>query len=277
MQNNLSFIITDKNIVVNFDGQTHIIPNKGQTAEQLILALKAGDENDIQNLVDAAKRLELDSGGLFTAKNGKIKVDGKAAHRSIEQKIADFMAEGLPYEPLRLFLEKINQNPSERAKNELYAFLEKNNHPLTADGNFIGYRRVREDYKDIYTGKIDNSPGATPSMPRKEVDPDPNKTCSKGLHIANWYYSSSIYNSGQGIMLEVEVNPKDVVAVPVDYENAKMRVCAYKVLRVVDQENSSTTLVNNTISEIKNCKECGTKLVLGENDNMCVDCEDKLL
>jgi hypothetical protein len=278
MQGELSWLTTTNSIVINFDGQTHIVPNKGDIAEKLIVALKAKDENEISNLVDAAARLEKESGGLFKAKDGQIEANGETVHRSVEQKIAEFMAEGLPYEPLKNFLEKVNQNPSQRARHELYAFLEKNNHPITETGNFIGYRRVRDDFKDIYSGKFDNSPGQICSMPREQVDDDPTRTCSKGLHVANWYYAHDCYGGGGGVMLEVEINPKDVVAVPIDYEGSKMRVCEFKVLRVVDQENSSTTLTNvssasKALPLEMTCQECGVELVSGE-DEICVDCED---
>jgi hypothetical protein len=36
--------------------------------------------------------------------------------------------------------------------------------------------------------------------------------------------------------LEVKVSPQDVVAVPPDYSQQKMRVCRYTVLRQTDQE-----------------------------------------
>ena len=87
-------------------------------------------------------------------------------------------------------------------------------------------------------------------------------------------------------MLEVEVNPSDVVSIPVDYNNSKMRVCKYKVLGVVDKEHSSdvSLRVVNPIpvdhfsddksdsEEPTHCEECGIEL---EDDEsfVCRDCE----
>jgi DNA-binding transcriptional regulator/RsmH inhibitor MraZ len=82
---------------------------------------------------------------------------------------------------------------------------------------------------DLQTGKFDNHPGKTPKMDRKDVDPDRNQTCSRGLHVAAYIYAKDFY--GNGHLLEVKVNPKDVVAVPPDYNAQKMRVCEYFVVR----------------------------------------------
>jgi hypothetical protein len=80
------------------------------------------------------------------------------------------------------------------------------------------------------------------------VDEDPNNTCSYGLHVANWDYAYNNYGGKSDIMLEVEVDPADVVAIPVDYNQSKMRVCKYKVINVVSQE-SSFPLRNTNLSE----------------------------
>jgi len=101
----------------------------------------------------------------------------------------------------------------------LYSFLEHNGHPLTEGGHFIAYRGVTEDFKDMHTRTFNNSPGSVCEMPREEVDDNPNNTCSTGLHVASFKYASDFGPK----VVEVKINPKDVVAVPVDYNGIKMR------------------------------------------------------
>jgi hypothetical protein len=276
MQTEVNFIITGNNVVVNYDGQTHIISRRETLASELIDVLKSRDYEKVEGLLSRAKRLEADSKGVFTVQEGKAMVNGIEAHPVVAQKIADFMNEGLPYEPLMRFTEKLGNNPSERAKQELYAFLDKNNHPITKSGNFIGYKKVRDDFKDVHTGTFDNSPGLIVEMPREAVDDNPNQTCSRGLHLANWEYASNFYVGGK--MLECEVDPADVVAVPVDYNQAKMRVCKYKVIGIVDQERSEPLYSmpeEESISEecdMTTCQECGIEI--DEGGDMCEDCND---
>jgi len=242
MKNKFSWAISDSNVTVNFEGKTHIVPLHEPLAKDLIQALKEKRLEDIPNLISVAKRIEKMSQGEFIVQDGVILVDNIPAPKVLSDKILNFSNSGLPFEPLLNFAKKVQKNPSFRAVNELYSFLEKNDHPITESGNFIAYKRVRGDFKDIHSGTFDNSVGKTISMPRNQVNEDPDQTCSQGLHVANWWYAHTQFassNSDTDIMLEVEINPADVVAVPNDYNNAKMRVCKYTVLGVVNSEHSS--------------------------------------
>jgi hypothetical protein len=239
-KNRFACAITDNNVTVCFSGQTHIVPRTEALADRLIKAIKEGRTDDIPNLITETKRKIVAYGkGDFTIQDGLIMVNGQPVHEVLGRKILKFQSEGLPHKPLVRFAENLQKNPSFRAVNELFTFLEKNDHPITEDGKFIAYKKVRKDYKDIYSGRFDNHPGETPNMPRNQVNEDSSQTCSEGLHVANWDYAYNHYGSRDDIMLEVEVNPADVVSIPIDYNNAKMRVCEYKVLCVVDKEHSS--------------------------------------
>lgn len=284
---NVNWMITDHNIVVNYDGQTHMVPRTDASAPKLIQALKDKSYDDIPNLISQVKRLEEESDGAFTVKDGQVFIDGSPAPAALGRKISDFAAEGLPYEPLVLFTKNVRKNPSFRAVNELYQFLEKNNHPITESGKFIAYKKVRPDFKDIHSGTFDNSPGTVVEMPRNEVNEDPNQTCSRGLHCSNFKYASEHFGTSTDTMLEVEVDPADVVAIPVDYNQAKMRVCKYKVLGVVDKESSvvlrDTTKSSSDYEEDEDdceeyCADCGDYHLVEndcyEDDYCAADCND---
>lgn len=44
-------------------------------------------------------------------------------------------------------------------------------------------------------------------------------------------YALNHYGSSSGTkIVKVKVHPKDVVSIPVDYNNAKMRTCGYEVI-----------------------------------------------
>src|ERR1700677_2718867 len=92
----IAYVITDHNITVNYDGQTHIISRTDSLADKLILALRERREQDIPNLVSAAKRIEKFGQGNFTIKDGKIFVNGQEAPTVLSNKIVRFSNEGLP-------------------------------------------------------------------------------------------------------------------------------------------------------------------------------------
>jgi hypothetical protein len=73
------------------------------------------------------------------------------------------------------------------------------------------------------TGYIPYPVGAIVEMPRGQVVHNPSEACSHGLHVGTFSYAKSYANSGK--MLEVHVNPRDVVSVPNDAGGQKVRVC----------------------------------------------------
>lgn len=135
--------------------------------------------------------------------------------------------EGYPVDHMLAFLENLLQNPSARAIEQLYNFLEKCNLPITPDGHFIAYKRIRSNWMDCHSGTISNRIGAVIEVSRQCVDDNPNRTCSYGLHVCSLEYLKHFH--GERLILTKQ-NPRDVVAIPTDYNDTKMRVCRYEVL-----------------------------------------------
>jgi len=144
-------------------------------------------------------------------------------------KLVEVAEEGFDITPLSNFAKRVRKNPSEAVRSRLYEFLEHGQLPLTEDGSFIAYKVVRGNFKDKHSGRFDNSPGQLVSMPREQVDDNDNRTCSTGLHVCSKDYIRS-FRSGDDKLIACIVGPEDVVSVPVDYNNTKMRTAAYHVL-----------------------------------------------
>lgn len=135
--------------------------------------------------------------------------------------------------PLAKFVVKLARNPYKDVADQLFRFIQVCGLTLTEDGDFLAYKNVRSDFKDIYSGTMDNSVGATVRMPRHAVEKDPDKTCAAGLHFAAWDYLSS-YGKGLKTVI-VKISPTDVVSIPSDYNNMKGRACEYTILKEVEQ------------------------------------------
>ena len=137
------------------------------------------------------------------------------------------LQEGFSIEPMVLFMENLMSNPSKRSVLELYGFLEKSNLPITPDGHFLAYKKVRDNYLDCHSGTMDNSVGKVLEMERNEVDDDKDRTCSSGLHFCSISYLNCF--GGERTMI-LKINPRDVVSIPSDYNDAKGRTCRYEVI-----------------------------------------------
>jgi hypothetical protein len=130
---------------------------------------------------------------------------------------------------IKLFIDNMFLNPRWGSVEQLGRFLKHNNLPLTEDGCFLGYKAVRYDYKDKYTGTLNNSPGNTVVMPRKDVTFDPDIACSAGLHVGTHEYAKD-FGCGTDRVVIVKVNPAHCVSVPFDEDAQKLRCSQYEVL-----------------------------------------------
>jgi hypothetical protein len=176
---------------------------------------------NIARTVDSIEEIDVVDGVLY--------FNGEEVQSALASRILDIVEEGLPVEPWVAFAKNVYANPAQFSRDELYLFLEKADLPITEDGCFLAYKNVNDNYRDIYSGKFDNSVGSVCEMPRFMVDQNRNNTCSVGLHFASKDYLP-FYRGGGGHTMVVKINPADVVSIPSDYDNTKGRTWRYEVV-----------------------------------------------
>jgi hypothetical protein len=229
--------ITGRQITIVFaDGDIKSVSKSDEALYNKVSAIiKEENYACIRSLVDIKDHINTYGGGRITVSNDVVLIDSEKLPEALSTKLFQFINSGLPIDYLVKFWDNLKKNPSYRSIQQLYSFLEKNNHPFTDDGMFIAYKKIRPNFKDIHSGTFDNSVGSVVQVNRNEVDEDPNKTCSYGLHVANYDYACNHFGTPQDILVLVIVNPADVVAIPTDYNESKMRVCKYKVSGVIER------------------------------------------
>lgn len=202
-------------------------------------AISEGDVQKEQTHVKKALDLINTRRAIKSYTKGNIKIEGSTLYykdlvvdSGLTRKIIEMMKEGKDFEFLLPFLENLMLNPSRKAVARLYDFLMATDIEITEDGHFIAWKYVRNDYKDCFSGTFDNSPGKRVEVPRNTVDEDDNVTCSSGLHVCSESYIGAV---GNRRIVSVKVHPRDVVSIPVDYNDAKMRTCGYTVLEDVTE------------------------------------------
>lgn len=216
-------------ITLVLNGNTYTVDKSHMNYEKIKTAIKDSKFEELEGLLDITKSIKDFSCGQVIIKDGVVSYNGVDVQNSITRRIISLNQQGFPFEPVVRVLDNLMNNTSKRAVDETYTFLEFNNLPITEDGCFLAYKRVRDDFTDFRTGKIDNKIGTEVSMPRNAVCDNKDLTCSAGLHVCSLEYLKN-FHSGIGHIIIVKVNPADVVSVPVDYNNSKMRVCKYKVI-----------------------------------------------
>lgn len=238
-----------QNITVFVNGEVHVAHSSHPNFDRILEGVFDGDES-VVDLFDvaqaAATRFERLTERVTTA-NGKLYLDGVEVNNSLSNQVVRFLKEGVEdWVPLVNFFENVQSNPNEHSREQLYDWLNATGgFTITEEGWIIGYKgvkRTEDGFTSVFTGKaivngevheghIPNFPGAVVTMPRDEVIFDPAVGCHQGLHVGTYEYAE---NFAKGALLEVHVNPRDVVSVPTENGWAKMRVCRYSVVDTID-------------------------------------------
>jgi hypothetical protein len=169
-------------------------------------------------------------------RDGSVWFRGQRLDNVVGDIVLDVVRDGCDPQAWVNFADKVFANPSEFAREELYEWLTKAEMPIAPDGDFYAYKYVRNDYKDAYSGKFDNSVGQVVEMPRDAVNPNRNNHCAPGLHFCSLDYLKDI-GGGGGVgnrLMLVKINPADVVSIPSDYKFTKGRTCRYSVVDELD-------------------------------------------
>lgn len=231
------FLITKDVIKFSAYKLTYTVPNSHVNFNKIKEMLQAEQTRKAVGLYNDGLKKEVKKGIVFKGNDfyykGQIlpEIFAKAYRSCLENKVA--------FSSVTKFFDNVLANPALSSVKDFARFLEHCQMPITNRGTFLAYKRVRADFKDCHSGRIDNSVGRKVSIERKAVDNNCNNTCSYGLHVCAYSYLGHF--SGDRVVV-VEVNPKDVVAVPVDYDGAKIRVCEYRVL---DELKNFTKRIKN--------------------------------
>jgi len=228
--------------VVTSDGNTvSITALSHRNYDEIREAIKVRNYDEAQKLLDLAGEMA----ARFSSVAGSVKIQhgllyfgDRPVNGVLGDRAVQMHKEGFDMSPMFKFVENLYQNPSRRAVNELYGFLEATDLPITDDGCFLAYKMVRDDYKSHYDGKTDNSIGVHVSIQRNQVDEDADRTCSYGLHFCSQGYLGSYASHGRVVILKI--NPRDVVSIPTDYNNSKGRACAYDVVGEFNNKPTTT-------------------------------------
>jgi hypothetical protein len=124
--------------------------------------------------------------------------------------------------------------------------LEKTNSGGNHTGKYMGnldelYNNISDVsgtvYTDAYTGTFRIKIGEPVKMDRAKVNPDPNQSCSYGLHLGNESFMKSNMGAFGKVGLICLVNPKNVTSVP-EYDSGKMRTCEYLPIAIAELDDN---------------------------------------
>lgn len=214
------------------------------------IAIKA----EVGGLMNPAKRIELATDNRFEFdgnKNMYLKGTDIPIPNILAKKFIQFINENLPIEAMVNFWMHLLLNPDTAVREQLYGFIEHRDIAITQRGYLVcakavavkrkydkltGEKIIVKEYdeeigeliKEEYTHDMTFEPyhsgdhgmiikmGQAVTMPREKCDNNPHQTCSAGLHVGSIEYVRD-FGREDGVILEVLVSPRHVVAVPVKF------------------------------------------------------------
>ena len=211
-----------------------------KTARRLVASLVLG--RDLRHVAEKIRVTD----------NGNVIFDGKQVHGAVSDTVASYYFEGHEdFLPLVQFMAKVLDNPNEHSRESLYEWMQHLSFNIADDGDILAYKSVdyrNDKYRSIsqgfgyvngekVSGNLDNAPGNIVSMDRDDVTHDPSQGCSTGLHVGTVDYARTFAGNA---LIEVKIDPRDVVSVPTEDAASKMRVCRYEVVRDVTSKALNT-------------------------------------
>jgi hypothetical protein len=235
MTKHIASTVTDSGILLFVDGARYVIGNDHPNFGKIKDAIGRGDYDSIADLADirSAVRKWMNNGSEFALTDDLIHLNGLPFSEAVTDKVLAMIDAGNTADPLFNFLRKVRENPAKHAQDELLLFCVANGFMIHEDGDVLAYKSVRGDYTDIHSGKFRNAVGDVVEMPRFQVDDKRENTCSTGLHFASHEYASTWAGAIDGDnrrLMVMKIHPKDVVSIPVDYNNQKGRCARYEVI-----------------------------------------------
>ena len=259
----MKYIISDSGVVNAFvGGEAYTFDKNHHNYNALIRHLKSGNVEHFEAAYDVASSVEHFCDGYVHVKNGTLNWNGIPMPELFTDRILDMKKEGFDFDSMLNFMCNLNDNPSDKSILELFDFMQNKNLPITQDGHFLAYKAVRPDFKDIYSGSIDNSVGEVVEVDRSKVDSNRNKHCGAGLHVGAIDYVTSYGgisldnhdnndSDGGNQIVICKVNPADVVSVPSDARFQKLRACRYEVVAVFeDVFDKSVEVLGSTVDNV---------------------------
>lgn len=275
------------------DDYTKVVSDTHPNFDQLLTALrdKPQDEERIKNLADPTRGLSAQLAEIsdrVTADTHNVYLDGQRIHNSLSEQILKRLQAGdQDWSRFVKFMLNLDDNPSYQAQQSVHRWIQANGLTITPDGNFIGYKGVQKNGMSVSSGpnnyvdgvlyqkgadtRVPHEIGSVISKKRHQVDDDTRSACSVGLHVGTEKYARDFAPR----LLTVEINPRDVVSVPDNDLEWKIRVCQYKVLALADpmhfeQPSFDPEPLTVTAQEVKSEEDpvqtaLDAKLTLAEN------------
>lgn len=190
---------------------------------------------DEQNMIYDIEKIELPQG--FKFKDNKLVYTNIELAGNIVKRFE--MSNEVNRNRMVKFINKLAEVDSRLVFDMICGFLEANPDIMfDDDGDLLMWKAIDDDYCAHHSNpdgtRNFHKIGIPIEMKRDEVERNKEVTCSSGLHVCSKSYLP-YYAGGSDILVECKVDVRDIVSIPSDYNNAKIRCCKYVPIAFFDK------------------------------------------
>jgi len=238
------------------DGKPFTVTSKHPNYLTVMEALRLKQYDQVHGLLDIQKMVEKQvekyqtiNGIKLDLAAGTVTYKGFVIGGNLVQQILTMARRKFDVTPMCNVINNAMSNPNVDVPGRVYDWMVAANMPISDDGCLIAYKRVRTDMTSFYDGKTFHRVGQVTEIPREDCCEDSSQTCAAGLHFCSQQYLPS-YCGGQGKILMLKINPRDIVAIPPDYNNSKGRCCKYEVIAVLNSQMQAVVEEENIMHDV---------------------------
>lgn len=262
---NITYNISPGSVTVVVNGTATTVSSSSVNYKKLCAHLINQEWDLVPGCLTPAKTIENWATGHFKVVGDTISFKGEPLDPKLSRRIVAMAGRNEDPQAWFKFWERLQLNPSYRSVKQLYGFMEHDQIPIDENGFIIAYKSVRNDWMDHHSGTVLNKPGEKPTFPRNKISDDPDVACHEGLHIGSLKYAMSFGQTSSKIIV-CRIDPADVVCIPKDCSQQKMRVCSYEVLGIHGAPLPSTTVKSEDLGVRTPVKETTPPKVVPEKD-----------
>ena len=252
-----SYIRTTTGFSFVIDNKAYVVESTHRNFDLIKQAVRDGEWSLIPGMINQGERIATYFATADSHIVGKLKLDlnnnevtymDRVLPGVLVTHILDMYNDNFDLVPMAKFLKRLYNNPSAKAVEQLYGWMEANGITIDEEGYLVAYKRVQDNYTSFYDSVTLNSVGTQVQMPRNAVDDRSERTCSNGLHFCSQSYLPA-YCSGAGRVLILRIDPADVVSIPTDYKFAKGRACSYYVVSELTGDTRTRVEVEDVLPQ----------------------------
>jgi len=218
----VQYILSRNALSVFIQGRPHPVDQSNPNYDLILDGLRNRSLSEIQVLALVNQRAAVEAAvaglkfGAVTVGQDGVFYGDKLVPSHLTTKMLEILARGLDITPWGRFLDRIYHNQRQASIDAIGNWLVFVGMPITTDGMLLAYKKVRADHSAFIGDPVAHAPDTTIES-------------EDGLAFSSWDCLPRTTGNNGRVMI-VEIDPADIVSIPLDYHASMGVARKFRVL-----------------------------------------------